>query len=365
MKCKKCSTPIIPGEKRCRFCGSTMIIEEENKKREPEIIDIIDDTILEKQPEDVLVVSKKELKKEPEIIDIIDEPKKDIDIIDEPKKDIDVTDELDKTTRLNKIDIEEFTGKISKEELNKIEEKKEKKEENKKEENKEIKKEENNENEEEKPFNEKMNSYVIFIVIFVLLVISLVFNLFLFLNRNVTKKVNDTSISDVKTLSFFNNYELSIPDNWYTKTELEKNLLVIFDSTNEWAASVQVLNNVDYKLANEKADEIQELYSKNRYVFTSNYNKKINETEYFLYKGKYENYSVYLILQKYDDKTVILTDLKFKGEIRKDVLDTILESLSNIKTNNLNKLYEDDFKFEPVGSIISDVAKKEEEMNKK
>ena len=32
MKCKKCSTPIIPGEKRCRFCGSTMIIEEENNK---------------------------------------------------------------------------------------------------------------------------------------------------------------------------------------------------------------------------------------------------------------------------------------------------------------------------------------------
>lgn len=352
MKCKKCSTPIIPGEKRCRFCGSTMIIEEENKKREPEIIDIIDDTILEKQPEDVLVVSKKELKKEPEIIDIIDEP----------KKDIDVTDELEKTTRLNKIDIEEFTGKISKDELNKIEEKKEEK---KKEENKEIKKEENKENEEEKPFNEKMNSYIIFIVIFVLLVISLVFNLFLFLNRNVTKKVNDTSISDVKTLSFFNNYELSIPDNWYTKTELEKNLLVIFDSTNEWAASVQILNNVDYELANEKADEIQELYSKNRYIFTSNYNKKINETEYFLYKGKYENYSVYLILQKYDDRTVLLTDLKFKGEVRKDVLDTILESLSNIKTNNLNKLYEDDFKFEPVGNIISDVAKKEEEMNKK
>ena len=107
MKCKKCSTPIIPGEKRCRFCGSTMIIEEENNNRQPEIIDIIDDTILEKQPEDVLVVSKKELKKEPEIIDIIDEP----------KKDIDVTDELEKTTKLKKIDIEEFTGKISKEEL--------------------------------------------------------------------------------------------------------------------------------------------------------------------------------------------------------------------------------------------------------
>lgn len=356
MKCKKCSTPIIPGEKRCRFCGSTMMIEDENNNRQPEIIDIIDDTILEKQPEDVLVVSKKELKKEPEIIDIIDEP----------KKDIDVTDELEKTTKLKKIDIEEFTGKLSKEELNEIEEKKEKKE--KKEEKKEEKKkEEKNENEieEEKPFNEKMNSYIIFIVIFVLLVISLVFNLFLFLNRNVTKKTNDTSISDVNTLSFFSNYELSIPDNWYTKTELEKNLLVIFDSTNEWAASVQILDNVDYKLANKKADEIQELYSKNRYVFTSNYNKKINDTEYFLYKGKYENYSVYLILQKYDDKTVILTDLKFKGEIRKDVLDTILESFANIKTNNLNKLYEDDFKFEPVGKIISDVAKKEEEMNKK
>ena len=117
MKCKKCSTPIIPGEKRCRFCGSTMIIEEENNNRQPEIIDIIDDTILEKQPEDVLVVSKKELKKEPEIIDIIDEP----------KKDIDVTDELEKTTKLKKIDIEEFTGKISKDELNKIEEEKEKK----------------------------------------------------------------------------------------------------------------------------------------------------------------------------------------------------------------------------------------------
>ena len=45
MKCKKCSTPIIPGEKRCRFCGSTMIIEEENNNRQPEIIDIIDEPV--------------------------------------------------------------------------------------------------------------------------------------------------------------------------------------------------------------------------------------------------------------------------------------------------------------------------------
>lgn len=355
MKCKKCSTPIIPGETRCRFCGSTMII---NDNKEPEIIDIIDDIIEEKKP-----------KKEPEIIDIIDEQpnnKKEI-IGEQPKKiDIDVTDELEKTTQLERIDIEEFTGKINKEELKKIE--KETTEKNEVVENEkpivknEIVVNENPVEKEEQKFNEKSNTYVVGGVLVSALVISLVFNLFLFLNRNLSKKSVSDSISEARIETFFNNYEISIPDNWQTKTEVDKDLLMIFDSTTEWAASLQILKDVDYKLVNKNADDIQKEYAKQNIIFTSNYTKTVNNIDYFLYKGKQENYSVYLILQEVDDSTVLATNLKFKGEIKKEVLDTILDSFSSVKGNNLNKLYESDFNFSQLGDVVTKFAKPETEI---
>ena len=38
MKCNKCGTPIISGENRCRFCGSTIVIKKPEVIKEPELI---------------------------------------------------------------------------------------------------------------------------------------------------------------------------------------------------------------------------------------------------------------------------------------------------------------------------------------
>ncbi|MEG0021421.1 MAG: hypothetical protein RRY22_01165 [Bacilli bacterium] len=311
MKCNKCGTPIIPGDTYCRFC-STKISDD---------IEIIDE-----EPEQII-----------EIID--DKPIKGKKI-----KEIDITKELEKTARLEKIDIEEFTGKISKEELEEINE---------------LAKEPVIEKQEEKipvepEKTEPNNSFLIILVLVVLLIGSLLGNAYLFLNRNKTIKTNLNEISKKQNLNYFESYEISLPDNWVTKFDKQKDNFIIFDKTNQWGASIQVLSDVDFSKIETKKDEIIESLSNNKYLFTSNYNKKVNNMDYYLYKGKYEAYSVYVIAAKIDAKTIALIDLKFKSEVNKEILDTLMKSMSSLKINTLSELNEEGFEFNQISGIVKE-----------
>lgn len=315
MKCNKCSTPIISGDKKCRFCGADVF-------NGPEIIDI--------EPEIIGVE---------EIIDI--EEVKGKNIVE--KNEIDVSEELEKTIRLKKIDIEEFTGRIETKEVQEIKEKFQESKEKISLDNK-IKKENNEKN--------YSNQYVTVGVLSLLVMIFGISTGYLFVNRNVLKKVDSKKISTNLTTAFFDTYELLVPDNW--KTTENKEVPVFFDESYEWAASMEVIENADYSKLEEKKEQISTSYNKNGYIFTSNYTKKINDKEFFIYKGKYDAYIVYLIINKIDDAKVVVTDLKFKNEVNKEILDTVLNSISEIKNNDLSELYEINFNFSKTGQIVKE-----------
>lgn len=409
MKCNKCGTPIISGENRCRFCGTTIAIKPEVIK-EPELI--IDKKI-EKQPEVIMDIPKKEIikpqtpevimeapkkveiiKEEPEVImdvpkkeiikpqipEVIMEPPKKVEVIkeelekveipekvelivEEPekieiietvkkdeKKEIDVVDELEKTAKLERIDLEEFTGKIDRQELNNIvieTNKEEIKEEPKKEIKQVV----------EKAFHEKANNYMTMGILVCVLAVSLTLNGFLYINRYKLSKNDGRKISENTKIVYYDNYELNIPENWNTKGIAANNHMLIFDETNEWGATIEVLKNAVFEQTEQYKDEINDSFMQKGYTFTSSYNKETDDMDFYIYKGKYNAYSVYLIVGKINDENAIVTDLKFKGEVDKDVLDNILDVVSNIDTNSLQDFYESDFEFNQVGNLVKEKIK--------
>jgi hypothetical protein len=431
MKCNKCGTPIISGENRCRFCGSTIVIKKPEVIKEPELIidtpkkpeiikeipkapevkkEVIMDTpkkpeiIMEvpkkevimdvpKKPEIIMEVPKKEVimdapKKaeiireplKPEIIKeipkvpeekkeaskkaevimetpkvpeiIMNEPEK-IEIIEEVKKDerkeIDVTDELEKTARLERIDLEEFTGKIDREEIKNIvietnvEETLEPK--------KEIKQVV------EKAFHEKANNFMTFSILICVLAASLTLNGYLYINRYKLATKEAKKISENTRTVYYDNYELNIPDNWNTKGIATNNNMLIFDDTNEWGATIEILKNSVFEHTEQYKDDINNSFMQKGYTFTSSYNKETEEMDFYIYKGKYNAYSVYLIVGKINDENAIVTDLKFKGEVNKEILDNVLDVVSNIDSNTLQDFYESDFDFNQVGNLVKEKIK--------
>ena len=406
MKCNKCGTPIISGENRCRFCGSTIVIKKPEVIKEPELIidtpkkseiikeipkapEVKKEVIMDapKKPEIIMDVPKKEVimdvpKKaeiireplKPEIIKeipkapevkkevimetpkvpeiIMNEPEK-IEIIEEVKKDerkeIDVTDELEKTARLERIDLEEFTGKIDREEIKNIvietnvEETLEPK--------KEIKQVV------EKAFHEKANNFMTFSILICVLAASLTLNGYLYINRYKLATKEAKKISENTRTVYYDNYELNIPDNWNTKGIATNNNMLIFDDTNEWGATIEILKNSVFEHTEQYKDDINNSFMQKGYTFTSSYNKETEEMDFYIYKGKYNAYSVYLIVGKINDENAIVTDLKFKGEVNKEILDNVLDVVSNIDSNTLQDFYESDFHFNQVGNLVKEKIK--------
>ena len=406
MKCNKCGTPIISGENRCRFCGSTIVIKKPEVIKEPELIidtpkkseiikeipkapEVKKEVIMDapKKPEIIMDVPKKEVimdvpKKaeiireplKPEIIKeipkapevkkevimetpkvpeiIMNEPEK-IEIIEEVKKDerkeIDVTDELEKTARLERIDLEEFTGKIDREEIKNIvietnvEETLEPK--------KEIKQVV------EKAFHEKANNFMTFSILICVLAASLTLNGYLYINRYKLATKEAKKISENTRTVYYDNYELNIPDNWNTKGIATNNNMLIFDDTNEWGATIEILKNSVFEHTEQYKDDINNSFMQKGYTFTSSYNKETEEMDFYIYKGKYNAYSVYLIVGKINDENAVVTDLKFKGEVNKEILDNVLDVVSNIDSNTLQDFYESDFHFNQVGNLVKEKIK--------
>jgi hypothetical protein len=200
--------------------SSEMIIDTPKAKKEPEVI--MDTPKAKKESEVIMDVPK--AKKEPEVI--IETPKKELkpiiktnnEIIDIPKKEnnvkvvvkeeknvqrkeIDVVDELEKTAKLERINLEEFTGKIDKEEIhNLIIEEKKKEEKN---EEKEIKKD--TKLIVEKAFHEKANNFMVLGILVCVLALSLTFNGYLYINRNKLSKNISKGVSKNTKIVYHDN----------------------------------------------------------------------------------------------------------------------------------------------------------------
>ena len=420
MKCNKCGTPIISGENRCRFCGTTLpikkvdvikepeliiekpkkeiimdipkkveIIKEEPKKEvildnssseiidipnkvevikepsKPEIINEIPE-IIKETPKKNMIVEKpktpeviKDVPKEPEVItenekmEVVEIPEvieNKLDIIEKEKtKEIDVADELEKTAKLERIDLEEFTGKIDREEIKNIvvEASAEKIEEPKKEIKQVV----------EKAFHEKANNFMTLGILVCVLAVSLTLNGYLYINRYKMSPKSSKNISTNTRTVYYDNYELNIPDNWKTKGIALNNNMLIFDDTNEWGATIEILKNSVFEQTEQHKDDINNSFMQKGYTFTSSYNKNTDEMDFYIYKGKYNSYSVYLIVGKINDENAIVTDLKFKGEVNKEILDNVLKVVGNIDSNTLQDFYESDFDFNQVGNLVKEKIK--------
>ena len=84
--------------------------------------------------------------------------------------------------------------------------------------------------------------------------------------------------------------------------------------------------------------------------------------DFYIYKGKYNSYTVYVLVGKINDENAIVTDLKFKGEVDKDILNNIINIVSNISSNDLNNLYENDFEFNRIGDSVKEIIKISEDV---
>lgn len=380
MNCNKCGTPILPGEHTCRFCGA---IDDFSKRvpvePKPEIIDFnIDDVEVvdfmigedevsitpepKEQPvnvDEIIDFSFDAIPtKEPEIIEpvipvvnsVIEEPATARIPVEEVKKVL----EQDTTPSIVEPIIEpaiteaivepkeEIIDVVNAEPLKKVEES-----------NIEEK------TEQPKPKKENKNSKVGLIIVTMLLILSIILNCFLLMGRATNPQISSSEVSEVLLTSVYNNYEIKLPNNW-TVNSTNNEYVLIYDGTEDWAASIGFTDSSDFSLVKDNVANITEKYGNSKYLFTSDYTKTINNKEIYVFKGKYYSYSVYLIISKVDDSTVAVTDLKFTGEVEENVLNSILTSLTTISTKDMSDFLKDNFEFKDATKVLDNVIPKED-----
>lgn len=353
MKCNKCGTPIIPGESTCRICGNKADFSK--REKEPEIIDF---------PEEIeeKVEVKEVVNELPDLVDIVD--------IEEP-----TVEEVQPTVELPQADLEqtmslepEVVETISEEVPNKVEEvtvieepttketKPSKKKVLDKADEKEVKPKK-----EKKDKKETKSSNVGMILLSLVLIVSLCLNIYLFImDGNSKASGNNGSDETAQTYSktAFNNYKVNMPSSWIT--ENTDTGLLIYDESQNWAASMQVINDVDYEAFVTNKESLVESLGNKRYQFTSNYSKQVEEKDFYLFKGKYYDYSVYVIVTELDDNMLVV-DLKFKGEVDDVLLNNILKAMTEVKEKNTANLFKDNFEFQDISNEVKSISQKTEE----
>lgn len=361
MKCNKCGTPIIPGENTCRICGNKTDFSKREKA--PEIIDLPEDM---EETSDMSI----DLPDLDNIVNLVEEPIKKEEKKEEQVKEIEVPEVVEETIIedvkkepiVEDVKIEEVKTEI-KEEVKEpiVEVKKIVKSEQKKVLDKANSKPEKvvKPKEKNKPVKNPSNSGMILLSL--LLICSLVGNIYLFI-INGNAKANGTTEPTEEKLTYskvsYKNYKLTLPSSWIT--ENGKSSLLIYDDTQNWTASIQVIDNANYEAFVTNKDELVTSLGNLKYQFTSNYSKEYEEHDYYLFKGKYYDYSVYVIVTNINEEKVLVTDLKFKGEVDDILLNNILSVMGNVKENNTTDLFKDNFEFKDISNEIFTLSQNKE-----
>ena len=193
-------------------------------------------------------------------------------------------------------------------------------------------------------------------VLLLLLVGSVILNCFLLMgNSKDNKEVEDKPVvSATNAMTYFSNYKMEIPSNWITVKD-ENSFLKIMDNTENWAASINIVVGTDASLVSKNSTNITNAFGNNKYLFTSEYSKTINNKDFYIFKGKYLDYSVYVITSDLNGNTVV-ADLKFKGEVDENVVSSLLNSITTIDSKDLTLFYNNNFEFMDVTSLIRDNA---------
>ena len=216
---------------------------------------------------------------------------------------------------------------------------------------------------EEKPVKEKKEkkgsslSLGTFVLV-VLLLASIVLNCFLLMgdseDNTPVEPQEKPVVSETTQTLYFNNYKLETPSNWIAVSTQNVPYLTIMDRSEEWAVTIDVSNETDSALVEKSAEQIKEAFKNNKYLFTDSYPKNANNREYYVFKGKYQNYTVYVITTKLENNTTVVADLKFKGEVEEDVLEKVLTTMSTVSTKSLTEFYDENFDFGTITGLVKD-----------
>lgn len=378
MNCNKCGTPILPGENICRFCGS---VDDFSKRvsvePKPEIIDFNiydevevvdfmigeDDVSINPEPKEETIdtegimdfsfddvsLTTDNVQEQP-VIPVVNS------VIEEPA-----------TARIPVEEVKEILANSSNEEV--IDDStvefifdatldKEKEQEEQHEEVSDNVKEEiviNNDD----PKKEKKNSKVGLIIVTMLLILSVILNCFLLMGRATNPEVSNREVSEVSLTTVYNNYEIKLPNNWNINNT-NNDFLLVYDGTENWAASIDFIDNDNFSLVKDKISAITDAFGNNKYLFTSDYEKTINDKEFYIFKGKYYSYSVYIIINEVNENTIAVTDLKFVGEVEEDVLNGLLNSLTTVSVKDMSNFMKDNFEFNDNSKIFNSIIKEED-----
>lgn len=401
MNCNRCGTPIIPGENSCRFCGAVENFTERKYIDVPEIIDFVEPEIIDfTTGEDDVVVSSDAKPATPAVptsptppappvaANVADKPAAPATPVQQPVAP--VAPEVSAVSAvpaapsvLEKPDMPAPVTPITAAPVSTPVEKKEEKVEAadskveapvKKEEATEVAastpvvvtapaEAKVEEVKEEKPVKEKKEkkggslSLGTFVLV-VLLLASIVLNCFLLMGNSEDNTPVEPQekpvVSETTQTLYFNNYKLETPSNWIAVSTQNVPYLTIMDRSEEWAVTIDVSNETDSALVEKSAEQIKAAFKNNKYLFTDSYPKNANNREYYVFKGKYQNYTVYVITTKLENNTTVVADLKFKGEVEEDVLEKVLTTMSTVSTKSLTEFYDENFDFGTITGLVKD-----------
>ena len=280
------------------------------------------------------------------IEEVVEEPKvEEVKPVVETKEDLGEvakTFELAKELDLNSAPVSEPTPAIEEPKEEELKEVKPKKEKNKKEVDSEKSIEEIIAKNNKKP-------NVAFIITFILLIISLALNVALFLGRD--KESNNPDVSDngmsLKTI-YYKNYAMNVDYNWvYT----EEDELVFNDKSENWGASLQVIN-ADYQEFVENKDDFNNILSNYALEMSSKEEKVINDKTLYRFSGKYNNYITDVIIADLGNNELLKVQLLYKGERDDIVLNKTYELMTSMVPYNTSLLNDTTFKFEKLEEAV-------------
>ncbi len=310
MKCSKCGSPLIPNSEFCKICGekaepkiepNVEIIDFESVELEVETIDTIIEEIVEPIAEQVEESIEPTIEEET----LVEEP-----IIEKVKEPVKPLEEA----------IEKYL---------------------------------------EEMIPTQKNKFNLFpIILLVLLLSSVGLNIYLYIgnsNKVASKVYNEEEKVVTKDISY-NSYLFTVLNDWKYKIDNVNNLLFIYDNSEDFGISVQIINEVDYDLLIES--ELATYMKEHNFQFTSSYEKSINNKEMYLYKGKYGEYNSYLIFTRISDNIMGITKLMFESEVNDVVLNKVLEMNGSITTQEPTTFVNDKFNFTDLSQPI--IAKSNE-----
>lgn len=181
--------------------------------------------------------------------------------------------------------------------------------------------------------NNKKGADLTVVILALVLLVSIVLNVFLFVTggSNETEGSETTTIVKTNTV-VFGGYEISVNNGWLVSNV--ENTLVLSDTSNEWVSKTITVENSNYDAFVSNVDTFIEELKNQKYQFTSNYEKKVDGSKLYIFKGKFESYTTYLIVGSIDKETLSVTELKFENEVNDKTLDKVMSTITSIEVSN-------------------------------